>query len=71
MNIFLSKSQKLKLLEELCQTMALYNALLREELDSAIKVAAPNGWLSTEEKIKAGSELRKKITTITNKLGWK
>jgi hypothetical protein len=65
-----SKSREL-LLEELCQTLALYNALLAEELDSAVKTAYIHGWRSTEEKVKAGQDLRSKITTITNKLGWK
>lgn len=69
MSLFLSKNQKLY--EELLQAMAMYNALLAEELDSAIKVAHPNGWRSTEEKIKAGIDLRKKITLLTQKLGWK
>jgi len=71
MSIFLSNKAKIKLLEEFLQTMAMYNALLAEECKSMQGIAWAHGWRSTEEKIKAGEDLRKKITLLTQKLGWK
>jgi methionine salvage enolase-phosphatase E1 len=71
MSIFISKKGKIKLLEQLCQAMGMYNALLAEELKSCQGIAWAHGWRSTEEKIKAGEDLRKQITLITQKLGWK
>lgn len=69
--MFISKSQKLKLLEELCQTLAVYNALLADELKETQGIAWEHGWRSTEEKIKLGSDLRKKLVLQTKNLGWK
>ena len=71
MNPFISKDKKIKLYEELCRTLASYSALLAEELKETQGLAWSYGWRSTEEKIKAGIDLRKKISELTTKLGWK
>ena len=71
MSLFLTDKQKIKFLEELCRTQAVYSALLAEELKSCQGIAWAHGWRSTEEKIKAGENLRKKINELTTKLGWK
>jgi len=66
----MNKNQKLKLYEELLQTMAIYNLLLAKELESCQGIAWAHGWRSTEEKIKAGIDLRKKVIELTQKLCW-
>ena len=71
MSLFLTDKQKIKFLEELCRTQAVYSALLAEELKSCQGIAWAHGWRSTEEKIAEGERLRKLIIVITKKLGWK
>ena len=69
--MIITKTQRIKIQEELLQIMAVYISLVVEENRELVSLAYTDGWRSTKEKIKLGQDCRKKITELTNKLGWK